>query len=201
MKDTHCTCVSFDPGFANYNPGLNESNLEQINHISKLKSHNQRKFQVIKLETSFLKPLTTITYIYYGCVAYGSVLASKYNNPPATIEGNHILELPDHEKDNADLTLEVKIIQELYKKLNKDIQFYLKRKSKLPARLEEFSNLYKEFVELNNHFKDLKTTSQIKLPAAMEHFRQYTPEKLDIYEKKLFEITQTGNLEEVLNIS
>jgi hypothetical protein len=152
--------VPFDPGFSKYDQGIGIMQLEQFKQISALKVINQKKFQLRMFETNLIAPLKTTACIYYGCVIYGSIIASKYTDFPAEISNNPIPNLPEDQKDSLDLSLETQNVLELYSLLNRDIQYNLKRKSNLPDTLEPCAHLYMEFVRLNNHFKDLLTTLQ-----------------------------------------
>lgn len=201
MHDKNDLTVPFDPGFAKFYPPMDENLLDQLNSILSLKGINQRKFQLQVLENNLIKPISTITAIYCACVMYGSIIATKYKDPAATITDNHILLIPEEDRKNLDLSLETKYIIEVYQKLNKSVEFLFKRKSKLPTNLEDYANLYIEFILLNNHFKELKSTDQLKLPEKKHYLQGYSLEKLSQMEQTMLEIAKKGNLEEVFNIS
>ena len=193
--------VPFDPGITKYYPIMDINLLNQIEGISKLKATNQRKFQFQILEKQLASPLETITAIYYGCVIYGSTLAFKYKETPMQITDNPILIMPDDKLKSIDNTFEPKFILEVYQKLNKNILFNMKRKGNLLPEPEKYINPYIKFVELNNHFKDLKSTDQIRIPEETQHFSSYSEEKLNQIEELLFELGKNGNIKEILNIS
>lgn len=201
MSEVKTIKVTFDPGITQHGPVLEEDILEQISGASKLKAINQRKFQLQLLEGKVFKLLHTAACIYRGCVVYGSTLASKYKEPPAEIFDNPMLTLSKEERDELDLTDEPKFMYKIYQSLNKTISFNLKRKSKLPDYIEDCINTYIEFVSLNNHFLDLKTTDQLKLPEKTKHFLDYPPETIDKIEEKIMKIAKQGTIEEFLNIS
>lgn len=200
MSETANNSVPFDPGYSKFYPSLDPNTSEQVNFILQIKQPNTRKHQLRILEGILAKPFNLMSHFYYACVAYGSIIAVKYKNPPAKISGNPMLQISDKEKEASDLTLEVKEFIETYRNLNRGIEFNLKRKSKLPEHFEENLNLYIEFVKLNNHFKTLESTDQIELPEKTKHFKDYDKEKINELEKKALEIAQTGNSAEILNI-
>lgn len=199
-KNTELT-VNFDPGFAQYYPSLDGDIINQIDTIINLKAFNQKKFRLQVLENNLVKPFKNIMGIFHGCVIYGSIIASKYTQPPAQVINNPMSSLTDSEKANLDLTFEVSYSLEIYENLNKTCKFIFKRETKLPEKLLYYAKIYKEFILLNNHFKELQTTEQIKLPPETEHFRSYDIKKLNDLEEKIILIAQKGPLEEVFNIS
>lgn len=192
--------VPFDPGYSKFYPLIDPNIKEQVDFILKIKQPNTRKHQLRLLEGMLAKPFTLMSHFYYACVIYGSIIGSKYKNPPASISGNPMLNLSEEEKKTTDLTLEIKVLLETYKNLKRGIEFNLKRKSKLPEEFENNLSLYIEFVETNNHFKTLEKTDQIKLPEKTKHFKDYNKEEIDKLEKKALEIAETGNSSEILNI-
>lgn len=201
MKTAKKQSVPFDPGFSNHNPTLPDDIFTQLDLISKIKLTNQRKFKLQIIENALIKPIKTLGCIYHGCVMYGSTIASKYKSPGVNIEDNPILTLSEEEKKYVDLTIEAKSTLELFKRLNKDISYNCRRKSHLLDGLESYIDTYIEFVSINDHFKNLKTTNQIKLPKKTSHFKDYTPAQLEETEQTIIKIAQSKSLEEILNIS
>lgn len=193
--------VPFDPGFSNHYPQIEDDIILQVDYASKLKAVNQRKFQLQMLENKLLTPLKKIALINYACVLYGSTIANKYKDIPAEVIDNPMLKMSEVEKESLDLSIEAKSIIELYQKLSKNITFNLKRKIKLSLDLEKFTSLYIEFVTINDHFKNLTSTNQIKLPQEMNYFNDFSSPKLEEIEERLTEIAKNGNLDELLNIS
>ncbi|MEW5820469.1 MAG: hypothetical protein AB1782_09795 [Cyanobacteriota bacterium] len=193
--------VPFDPGFSNHYPQIEDDIILQVDYASKLKAVNQRKFQLQMLENKLLTPLKKIALINYACVLYGSTIANKYKDIPAEVIDNPMLKMSEVEKESLDLSIEAKSIIELYQKLSKNITFNLKRKIKLSLDLEKFTSLYIEFVTINDHFKNLTSTNQIKLPQEMNYFNDFSSTKLEEIEERLTEIAKNGNLDELLNIS
>lgn len=193
--------VPFDPGFSNHYPPIEDDIILQVDYASKLKAINQRKFQLQMLENKLVTPLKKIALINYACVLYGSTIANKYKDIPADVIDNPMLKMSEVEKESLDLSIEAKSIIELYQKLSKNITFNLKRKIKLSLNLEKFTSLYIEFVTINDHFKNLTSTNQIKLPQEMNYFNDFSSTKLEEIEDRLTEIAKSGNLDELLNIS
>jgi len=201
MNNKSNNSVPFDPGFSAFYPLFVQEVINHLDSVLKLKTRNQVKFQLQILEKKLVNPYATIKAIYYGCVIYGSIIASKYNKEPAIIEGNPFQTLDAEKQINTDLTVEVNNAINLYRKMNSSIQFHLNKKSSLTEDFEDYANLYMEFITINNQFKGLETTDQIILPAKTQHFKDYTPQKLTSLEEKVFEIIQTKNLEGVFEIN
>jgi hypothetical protein len=193
--------VTFDPGFAKHYPPIDSDTFDQLEFILKNKIANQKKFQLISMENTLVKQLKTLSAIYHSCVIYGSIIAAKYKNNPAEIHDNQILNLSEEQRAALDLTEEVDNNIAFYHKINKSIEFICKRKSKLICNIEETAALYREFVTINNHFKEVRKTDQIKLPDKVKHFFDYTDDCLIDLEKKATQIAQSGNIEEMFNIS
>lgn len=192
--------ILFDPGFSQYYPRFDEQILE-FNNLTSLKSINQRKFKLQIIENNLIKPLNTLSAIYYGCVIYGSLISSKYNSSPYLIKDNPVSLMSEKEKEALDLTVEPKYVLELYQNFNKSALFHFKRPSKLPERMPECVQLYIEFINLNNHFKELVSSDQIILPEKTRHFKDYSKTKLNDIEKNITNIVQSGELEKIFNIS
>lgn len=192
--------VPFDPGYSKFYPSIDPNIKEQIDFVLKIKQPNTKKHQLRIIEGILTGPFNIMSCFYYACVVYGSIIGIKYKNPPASISGNPMLKLSEEEARVADLTIEIKVLIEIYKNLKRGIEFNLKRKSKLPEEFENNLNLYIEFVEANDHFKTLESTEQIKLPEKTRHFTEYSKEKIIDLEKKALEIAESGKLPEILNI-
>lgn len=200
MKNKDNNSVPFDPGFSGFYPVFVHGLIPQADLILKLKARNQIKFQLQMLEKKLIAPYKIIKAIYYGCVVYGSIIASKYSKNPAIVEGNPFKDLDPTKQINTDLTSEVNSLLSLYTNLNSGMQHHLNKKSYLPEDFEDYANLYIEFIMVNDQFKDLETTDQIVLPSKTEHFKGYKPQKLGLLEKKVFEIIESKNLEDIFNI-
>lgn len=192
--------ISFDPGFARYYPRFDDQIVE-FNNITLIKNINQRKFKLQMIENSLIRPLNTLTAIYYGCVVYGSLVASRYNDPMYLIKDNPVNSMSEEEKKSVDLTEEPKYVLELYRNFNKSIEFHFRRQTKLPEKLPECVDLYIEFITLNNHFKELKAANQIILPEKTQHFQNYSDGKLKEIERSVKNIIQSGELDKIFNIS
>lgn len=200
MKNKDNNSVPFDPGFSGFYPVFIHGLIPQADLILKLKARNQIKFQLQLLERKLVDPYKIVRAIYYGCVVYGSIIASKYNKNPAIVDGNPFKNIDPAKQINTDLTVEVNNLLSLYKKVNSGVQFHLNKKSSLPEDFEDYANLYIEFININDQFKNLETTAQIVLPEQTQHFKDYKPQKLGQLEKKVFEIIESKNLEGIFNI-
>lgn len=193
--------VPFDPGFGRYFPQIDETVLAHLEGIARLKVPNQRKFQLQKIETTLTRELITTMCIYYGCVLYGSTIASKYVSPSAIITENPVAEIPEEQKQDIDLTIESSFIAEVYKLFSRSIEFNFRRKCKIPQNFLDVVQAYSEFMQVNNHFVNIKTTDQLKIPEKFSHFKSYDKKKLDEIEQMIFQAVEAGRLEELLNIS
>lgn len=201
MKKETMQSVPFDPGFSKFFPPIDEQVYAHLEGICKLKAMNQRKFQLQKIEPQLTASLTQIICIYYGCVLYGSTIASKYRDPAATISGNPMAEVKKEEANQIDLTLEASFFSELYKLFNRSIEFNFKRKSRVTSEFLNIIDVYNEFMKKNNHFINVTSTDQLIIPESFSKFKDYEAEKLNEIEGIIFEAVKTGKLEKLLNIS
>lgn len=194
--------VPFDLGISNYYPSqIGAGTISHLESIYKLKSNNQKKYQLTILENSLISPIKTIAAIYYGCVVYGSIIHSKYKNPPAIITANPMLNMSESEKKQLDLTTETLLVKELYEKMDKAVSFVLKRGSKLPANFNYCADLYVSFVTINNNFIDIEQTDQLKVPDKLKHFQTYSEDNLETLENRFKDAVDTGNLDIIFDIT
>ncbi|HBG48549.1 MAG TPA: hypothetical protein DDW90_03390, partial [Cyanobacteria bacterium UBA9971] len=78
--------------------------------------------------------------------------------------------------------------------------FYLKRSSRINPEQIKYFESYKQFVKLNDDFKNLKFTNEIKLPDEVAHFENHSEQKLDELKQKIDEIINSSNLENILHL-
>ena len=76
----------------------------------------------------------------------------------------------------------------------------MKRASRINPEYLKYFKSYKQFVELNNNFINLKFTNEIKLPVEVAHFENHSDKKLDELKQKIDELINTGNLENILTL-
>lgn len=190
--------IPFDPGFYKFNFTIPENIDDFLQEIRELKQHHQKKFAFSKLEGMVFDSLKSCASFYLGCIIWASLLSFKYSNPVHEITGNPALKLSDEDKKNLNYCEDIGYILDIAEKTDKSSQYYLNRKSRIPREFEQVFHSYKEFAQLNDNFKNLKYTNEIKIPECTVIFELYSLEKLQETEQKLKEIIASGNMHEIL---
>lgn len=193
--------IPFDPGFFNYSPQIDAQALLNLEEITKIKSINQRKSIVIRVEERTSKSFNTIVGIYYGCVLYGAIISTKYKSNPASIKDNPFENKKIEERDEQSMHTEAEYIMQSSQKLEKAVQFYLKRKSRLLPNLASYIELYLDFTKLNNNFIAINSTDKVKLPSKMHYFYDLSEDEILNKEKQLMQVINSGLLDDIFNIS
>ncbi|OGH95421.1 MAG: hypothetical protein A2039_00430 [Candidatus Melainabacteria bacterium GWA2_34_9] len=201
MSLTETTKVKFDPGFSQFSTDFPKEAYSYLDEISSLKQNHQKKFAFTHLESQVVPIIKQCASFQLGCILWGSYLFWKYKNDTREIEGNTVISLSEEEKSTLNYSDEIDFILGFIDKFEKSAKFYLKRSSRIdPAYIKYFES-YKQFVKLNDDFKNLKLTSEIKLPDEVAHFENHSEQKLNELKQKIDEIINLGNLENILHIS
>jgi hypothetical protein len=200
MEKNYLKKVAFDPGFSQLATNFPKEAYDYLSEINTLKQNHQKKFAFTHLESQIVPVIKLCASFYLGCILWGSYLFWKYKNDVREIEGNPILALSEEEQNNLKNGDEIDFVLGFVDKFEKSAQFYLKHSSRINPEYLKYFEIYKQFVELNNGFKTLKFTDEIKLPAEVAHFENHSDQKLDELKQKIDEIIASGNLENILTI-
>jgi len=192
--------VLFDPGFSQFATNFPKEAYSYLDEIAGLKQNHQKKFAFTHLENQIVPVIRLCSSFYLGCILWGSYLFWKYKNDVREIEGNPVFSLSEKEKNNLNYSEEIDFIPEFIDKFEKSAKFYLKRSSRINPEQIKYFESYKQFVKLNDDFKNLKFTNEIKLPDEVAHFENHNEQKLDELKQKIDDVINSGNLENILSL-
>lgn len=190
--------VPFDPGYSDIAVEFPTEVNDFLDEIATLKQNHQKKFAFVNLENQIVPLVKNSAAFYAGCVVWGSYLFWKYKEDPREIEGNNVLSLSEEDKDKFAGNQPVDFILDFIDGFDKSAKYYLKRSSRIPRDCVKYFEVYKKFAELNNYFKNLKYTNEIKLPEETAHFENYDEQKLEKIKDKIYEVINSGKLETLL---
>ena len=200
MSLTEITKVKFDPGFSQFATNFPKEAYSYLNEINGLKQNHQKKFAFTHLESQIVPIIKRCSSFQLGCILWGSYLFWKYKNDAKEIEGNTVISLSEEEKNTLKYSDEIDFILGFIDKFEKSSKFYLKRSSRINPEQIKYFESYKQFVKLNDDFKNLKFTNEIKLPDEVAHFENHSEQKLDELKQKIDEIINSSNLENILHL-
>jgi len=200
MSLTEITKVKFDPGFSQFTTNFPKEAYSYLNEIAGLKQNHQKKFAFTHLENQIAPIIKQCASFQLGCILWGSYLFWKYKNDTREIEGNTVISLSEEVKNTLNYSEEIDFILGFIDKFEKSAQFYLKRSSRINSEQIKYFESYKQFVKLNDDFKNLKFTNEIKLPDEVAHFENHNEQKLDELKQKIDDVINSGNLENILNL-
>ncbi len=192
--------VPFDPGYSK----ISFSFMEQVSYVSafyeQVKTPQQKKFQLTKLEPAILDLVNQSTAFYLGCMLWGGFIHQRFIEEPKEITGNHTQKLSKQEVEELDCGEEAKIILQYIENLNRDCKYYLKRPARVQNFVSEILNSYIEFAQINENFVNVSNTGDIKLPKTLEHFKNLDNKKLDELCEKIYTTIDSGKIEGLLEI-
>lgn len=200
MSLTEITKVKFDPGFSQFATDFPKEAYGYLDEIASLKQNHQKKFAFTHLESQIVPIIKQCASFQLGCILWGSYLFWKYKNDTKEIEGNTLLSLSEQEKNELNYCDEIDFILDFIDKFEKSAKFYLKRSSRIDLAYIKYFKSYKQFVKLNDDFKNLKITREIKLPDEVAHFENHSEQKLDELKQKIDEVINSGKLENILSL-
>ncbi len=193
--------VPFDPGWSKFSTSFMDYVEFSVGNILKLKVPNQVKFQITKHEAGIVKKFKACASVYLGCVLWGGYLKTRFKDSPKSIMGNPAEGMSQEQAEEKFLYREEpEYMLDYLDKFNKNFKRYVKRPSKVAPEIAGIIKAYLEFLQINHNFGDVVSTDQIKLPAALSHFDDLSPEKLDELKDKIFNIIATDRLEDILEI-
>ncbi len=193
--------VPFDPGWSKFSTSFIEYADFNVGNIFKLKTPNQIKFQITKHEAGLVKKAGACAAIYLGCILWGGYLKSRFKNSPKAIIDNPAEGMSvEKAEEKFAYREEPEYMIDYIEKFNKNFKRYVKRPSGIDPQVTEILKAYLEFLELNHNFAGVINTDQIQLPGVLSHFDNLSADKLDELKDKIFNIIETDNLEQVLDI-
>lgn len=192
--------VPFDPGYSKISFSFIENISYLTNTYNQLKAPHQKKFQLSRIESSILELISKSSAFYLGCMLWGGFLAARFKADPKELVGNNTEGLSEEELKNVDCGAESRIILDYLQIFDKDCKYFLGRPAKNSSFTKEILESYIEFASINNNFIKMKKTDEIKLPKALEHFKNLTNEQLDALCKKIYSIIDSGKIETLLEL-
>ncbi len=189
--------VSFDPGFSEFSIRFPVEIPQILSEIAELKSLHRKKFEFQRIEARLIPIIKSSAYIYLGCILWGSYLHYRYRENPREITGNIAKETeapPDYVK-------EMDFVLNALEELDGASKYYLRRPSGIGSNINGYFRAYREFVDLNNGFTTMETTSDIKIPEGFRYFESYTDEALEELREKIYKIINSGKIESLAGLS
>lgn len=192
--------VPFDPGFA----PMTFSFIEQIkttqNCYATLKNNFQKKLWLPQAEPQVMKMINLSTAFYLGCILWGGFIHYRFQENPKEISGNNTIGLSEQELQDLDCAVDVKALLEYIKTFDRDCKYFLKRSMKVPPFIKEVLENYIEFAQINNNFININKTDEIKLPKALEHFKNLSNEQLDDLCEKIYSAIESEQIQDLLEL-
>lgn len=186
--------VPFDPGYSEHTYHFSE-NIESVyNVMASIKAPHQKKFQFKVFVPRIAEIFGNSVAFYLGCLLWASYINKNFAQNPKEILNNNFYA---QETDDEYIFSEVDFMLEYISKFEKDTKYYLGKPEKFPQNWERILTVYKSFLFLNSNFKDVKMTSDLKLPSEI---KEISKENLEIILKKIESVTESGRLEELFDV-
>lgn len=193
--------VPFDPGYSAISFSFLDNIEAVIQDYSKLKANHQKKFWLSASEIKIVDLIEKSTAFYLGCMLWGSFIHLRFKDEPKIITESNIPKMSEEEFKEFDCAYEVKAILEYIKILDRDCKYFLKRPVKISPQITDILNNYIEFAQLNNNFRNVKTTADIKLPKYCDKFSKMTNKQLDELCEKIYSVISEAKIELLLEIN
>lgn len=192
--------VPFDPGFSPLSFSFIENIATANQDYNSLKANHQKKFWLTKFEPTIVEFINKSTAFYLGCILWGGFIHYRFKNEPKEISGNNTEGLSEKELQEFDSALEAKAILKYVESFDRDCKYFLRKPAKIPAFIKEILENYIEFARINNNFINVKRTDEVKIPKAIEHFKDLSNEQLDTLCEKIYSAIDSGNIENLLDL-
>lgn len=192
--------VPFDPGFSKISYsfiGNIQAATQEYNH---LKAPHQKKFWLTKFENTLIDFINKSSAFYLGCIIWGSFIHYRFKNNPKKISGSNTDGLSKEELKDFDCAVEAKAMLEYIDSFNRDCKYFLKRPSRISKSIVEILTNYIEFAKINNNFIGIKTTADVKIPAAFKHFEKLAEKELDGICEKIYATIKEEKIEKLLEL-
>lgn len=192
--------VPFDPGFE----PMTFSFVERIKHTqncyAQLKNNFQKKLWLPQAEIQVLKLINLSTAFHLGCMLWGGFIHYRFKENPKKISGNNTAGLSEQELLELDCAIEAKAILKYIENFDRDCKYFLKRPMQVSPLIKEILENYIEFAEANGNFINVNKTDEVKLPKALEHFKNLSDEKLDDLCEKIYSTIESEQIQDLLDI-
>lgn len=188
------TTVPFDPGYAPKAFSFIEAIKNTQDCYAQLKTKAQKKAWLPQAEEQIVKLIELNAAFHLGCILWGGFLANRFKDSPKEISGNTVLDLSEAEKKDLDCAEDARAALEYVKAFDRDCKYFLRRGMKIRPMIKEIYENYIEFAELNNQFVETRTTSDVKVPKAVAHFKDLSNEQLDVLCESIYMIINTEEL-------
>lgn len=182
--------VPFNPGYES----MAFSFIERIQNIKDcyalIKSNAQKKAWLPQVEPQVNKLLELNAAFYLGCILWGGFLAYRFTDSPKEISDNAIQDLSEEDLMDFDCAEEPKAALKFIQSFEHSCICFLKRPMRISPIIKEIYESYVEFAQLNEDFLHVKTTADVKVPKAIEHFKDFSNEQLDELCDKIYAIIE-----------
>lgn len=192
--------VPFDPGFSAISFSFIENIVTANQDFNSLKASHQKKFWLTKFESTLIEFINKSTAFYLGCILWGGFIHYRFKDEPKEISGNNTLGLSEEELQELDCAIEAKAILRYVESFDRDCKYFLKRPAKTPALITEILENYIEFAGINNNFIGINETNDIKIPKAIDHFKNLSDEQLDVLCEKIYSAIESNKIENLLEL-
>lgn len=185
--------VLFDPGYSDCILGVSD-NVEFMYSafVQSSMPLKQKKFQFSVLFPKLKKMTEQNVSFYLGCLLWATYLKSVKDG---VFEYNPCLDNEfDEETAYNDTNFLIDFIQE---KFNKDAKYYINATYQTDERFIKVLKTYNEFLKLNEGFKKVKTTEDIKLPTCLKPFSE---DDIKLIKEKIDEAISLKNLAKLFDV-
>lgn len=185
----------FDPGF---NPILNHfiPVYTEFSNLLASAPKQQTKKKLYMVNAPIVKnSLKSTVGFWLGCILWAVYLKNHFD--AQEIEGNSMLNIDEEEIEFIHAQNEV--IENYFKSYSAEVKKYIGIQAQLPEKYKEIFEDYKEFTELNNHFRLTKLTSELKLPSKYD--REYSKEEIEKIFSDIQDIISSKDLSLFINLN
>jgi hypothetical protein len=193
--------VPFDPGFSTISFSFVGSIQPMLVEYSKLKANHQKKFWIVKNESTIVDFISNSTAFYLGCMLWGAFIHYSFKSSPKLIDGNNTLNLGEEDLMDFDCAYEAKVMLEYIKTFNRDCKYFLGRSSKVAENFNEVLENYIDFAKINNNFVGIKKTDQIKIPVKFQKIEKWSDVQLDKLSEDIYSCISSVKISDLFKIS
>jgi|SRR5574344_1175025 hypothetical protein len=191
--------VPFDPGYAqNLVPFL--PTLEQATfRLRSFRNINQQKMFYKTILPICQKALKSTLGFWVGCVLWAGYI--KYAQSDKKISGNNFLNLKKEDLDGFEYLEEFKAIKGYIENYSQNVKYYTGKDDKLDENFIKIVETYQNFLAMNEHFINVKTSSDIKIPQELDFMQKYTLTEFDNLLDKIEKIIEGKDLSKFLDLN
>lgn len=173
--------VEFDPGFAPYIYAFQGTLQYLYTDINKFKNLSQRQMKFKQYYKKILQLFENNVGFYIGCLMWASWIKKQDKQE---ILNNHCYGQEYNENDNS----ETEYIINFTELFPKDMKYYAGQNYSFNETDKKVLMMYKEFVEINKGFVELKYNVDIKLPQDLKQ------EKVDNFKQIIDDVINLKDL-------